>query len=276
MQLTRFEEENAEPCCFNWSVGEDGMADPSRSCKLGDPMHCDGHAGSRPTEVRDSSFNGDDATLLASCEKTASKGLTKSDCEAVQTNGEGIEVDDSEADVRSDSPDSGRGSSRHHRSRTSNMSVANSDSSLTDTPSSSSIRLSSCSNQCDSALALPPSASAVPTSDSAHSGVAEVKKAPTEVMSPRSYAVFKSELVHVPEMNLPWESMRKSSKCGCGVTFSYSVRKVSCSVIPVSQKENFRETINITRVPAEHILARLNAPCSAGSGYYNSENWYTS
>ena len=58
--------------------------------------------------------------------------------------------------------------------------------------------------------------------------VAEMRKAPTEVMSPRSYSVFKSSLVHVPEMNLPWESMRKTSKCGCGVTFSYSVRKVSC------------------------------------------------
>lgn len=58
------------------------------------------------------------------------------------------------------------------------------------------------------------------------SGVAEFKRAPTEVMSPRSYSVFKTCLVHVPEINLPWESMRKTSKCGCGVTFSYSIRKV--------------------------------------------------
>lgn len=88
-----------------------------------------------------------------------------------------------------------------------------SDPTLTDAPSSSSVT------------------SAVPTSnqiDAAQtdSDVAELKKAPTEVMSPRSYALFKSELVHVPEMNLPWESMRKTTKCGCGVTFSYSIRKV--------------------------------------------------
>ena len=52
------------------------------------------------------------------------------------------------------------------------------------------------------------------------------RKAPTEVMSPRSYSTFKNSLVHVPEMNLPWESMRKTSQCGCGVTFSFSTRKV--------------------------------------------------
>lgn len=62
------------------------------------------------------------------------------------------------------------------------------------------------------------------------SSVVGMKKAPTEVMSPRSYSFFKSSLVHVPEMNLPWESMRKTSKCGCGVTFSYSTRKVSCYI----------------------------------------------
>lgn len=54
------------------------------------------------------------------------------------------------------------------------------------------------------------------------------RKAPTEVMSPRSYSSFKNSLVHVPEMNLPWESMRNISQCGCGVTFSFSIRKVSC------------------------------------------------
>ena len=77
---------------------------------------------------------------------------------------------------------------------------------------------------------LPPLPS-VPTSnqcDSAQtdSGVAELKRAPTEVMSPKSYTVFKSSLVHVPEMNLPWGSMRNTTKCECGVTFSYSIRKV--------------------------------------------------
>lgn len=68
------------------------------------------------------------------------------------------------------------------------------------------------SNQCDSAQT--------------DSGVAELRKAPSEVMSPKSYTVFKSSLVHVPEMNLPWESMRNTTKCECGVTFSYSIRKV--------------------------------------------------
>lgn len=62
------------------------------------------------------------------------------------------------------------------------------------------------------------------------------KKPPTEVMSPRSYSFFKTSLVHVPEMNLPWESMRNTSKCGCGVTFSYSIRKVHASVCVMSYK----------------------------------------
>ena len=49
----------------------------------------------------------------------------------------------------------------------------------------------------------------------------------TGTMSPRSFATFKGLLVHTPEMNLPWESMRSVRQCNCGVTFSYSVRKVN-------------------------------------------------
>lgn len=56
-------------------------------------------------------------------------------------------------------------------------------------------------------------------------------KAPSGVMSPRSYSFFKSSLEHVPEMNLPWESMRNTTQCGCGVTFSFSVRKVSTNAL---------------------------------------------
>lgn len=48
----------------------------------------------------------------------------------------------------------------------------------------------------------------------------------TGTMSPTSFEVFKGFLVHMPEMNLPWESMRSVRKCTCGVTFSYSKRKV--------------------------------------------------
>lgn len=53
----------------------------------------------------------------------------------------------------------------------------------------------------------------------------------TEVMSPRSYSVFKNNLIHVSEMNLPWAPMRTASQCGCGVTFSYSTKKVGrCAI----------------------------------------------
>ena len=48
----------------------------------------------------------------------------------------------------------------------------------------------------------------------------------TGTMSPRSFATFKGFLVHTPEMNLPWESMRSVRQCNCGVSFSYSIRKV--------------------------------------------------
>ena len=48
----------------------------------------------------------------------------------------------------------------------------------------------------------------------------------TGTMSPKSFATFKGFLVHTPEMNLPWESMRSVRQCTCGVAFSYSVRKV--------------------------------------------------
>ena len=48
----------------------------------------------------------------------------------------------------------------------------------------------------------------------------------TGTMSPTSFEDFKGLLVHKPEMNLPWESMRSIRQCTCGVTFSYSIRKV--------------------------------------------------
>ena len=49
-------------------------------------------------------------------------------------------------------------------------------------------------------------------------------------MSPTSYSLFKECLEHVPEMNLPWQSMRNVRQCKCGVAFSYSVRKV-CTLV---------------------------------------------
>lgn len=49
----------------------------------------------------------------------------------------------------------------------------------------------------------------------------------TGTMSPKSFETFKGYLVHMPEMNLPWESMRSVRQCTCGVSFSYSVRKVN-------------------------------------------------
>ena len=49
----------------------------------------------------------------------------------------------------------------------------------------------------------------------------------TGTMSPKSFATFKGFLVHPPQMNLPWESMRSVRQCTCGVAFSYSIRKVT-------------------------------------------------
>ncbi len=50
---------------------------------------------------------------------------------------------------------------------------------------------------------------------------------PTGCLSPTSYSTFKGFLNHTPDLNLPWQSMRSVSQCGCGMAFSYSRRKVS-------------------------------------------------
>jgi len=49
---------------------------------------------------------------------------------------------------------------------------------------------------------------------------------PSGCLSPGSYCSFKEFLHHTPDLNLPWQSMRTVSQCGCGVPFSYSRRKV--------------------------------------------------
>lgn len=52
---------------------------------------------------------------------------------------------------------------------------------------------------------------------------------PTGCLSPTSYSTFKEFLNHTPDLNLPWQSMRSVSQCGCGMPFSYSRRKVRAS-----------------------------------------------
>ncbi len=58
---------------------------------------------------------------------------------------------------------------------------------------------------------------------------------PTGCLSPNSYSTFKKFLNHTPDLNLPWQSMRSVSQCGCGMAFSYARRKVSrvcnCAII---------------------------------------------
>ena len=49
-------------------------------------------------------------------------------------------------------------------------------------------------------------------------------------LSPESYSTFKDHLDHVPEMNLPWQSLRSVCQCTCGVAFSFATRKVSTTV----------------------------------------------
>lgn len=53
---------------------------------------------------------------------------------------------------------------------------------------------------------------------------------PTGSLSPTSYSTFKDFLNHTPDLNLPWQSMRSVSQCGCGMPFSYSRRKVRKSI----------------------------------------------
>ena len=61
----------------------------------------------------------------------------------------------------------------------------------------------------------------------------ELVKDPTGCLSPKSYSVFKDFLTHTPDMNLPWQSMRLTSQCSCGVSFSYSHRKVGSVILHV-------------------------------------------
>ena len=53
---------------------------------------------------------------------------------------------------------------------------------------------------------------------------------PASRLSPESYTFFKERLNHVPEMNLPWQSMRSVWQCPCGTAFSFSTRKVCVCV----------------------------------------------
>ena len=64
----------------------------------------------------------------------------------------------------------------------------------------------------------------------------ELVKDPTGCLSPKSYSVFKDFLTHTPDMNLPWQSMRLTSQCSCGVPFSYSHRKVGNVILHVVGK----------------------------------------
>ena len=41
-------------------------------------------------------------------------------------------------------------------------------------------------------------------------------------------------LLHVPEMNLPWQPLRSESQCLCGHTFSFTSRKVCVMSIEFS------------------------------------------
>ena len=261
VQLSRFEEENTKPCCFNWPVTEDGkqlvFSDRNDGYTLHDQRNCDGTAHSVPNDMNSGE---DSAKGLADTDSAGCKGLnrttdsddignigfnTTANCEGVRTNGEdlaSVQLDPTQCRELTD-----KGMNRHRKPSDLSVATGNSDVTLSSSNGDATPATgdgSSCTDPTsdttsdptvsDPTLTDPPSSSvtsAVPTSnqiDAAQtdSDVAELKKAPTEIMSPRSYAVFKSELIHVPEMNLPWESMRNTTKCGCGVTFSYSVRKV--------------------------------------------------
>ena len=55
------------------------------------------------------------------------------------------------------------------------------------------------------------------------------ERSATALLSPLTYTSFKDHLEHIPEMNLPWQSMRSVHKCCCGTAFSFAIRKVGLS-----------------------------------------------
>ena len=59
-------------------------------------------------------------------------------------------------------------------------------------------------------------------SDDTSSNLKKIAEATRDVYSLQ----LRPLLLHVPEMNLPWQPMRSTPQCGCGVAFTFSVRKV--------------------------------------------------
>lgn len=80
VQLIRFEEENTEPCRFDWSGGEGGKHKMG-SNDIHDPMNCGGYADSISSGVRETTNNGDGTAVDASTENIVSKGLLNRTCE---------------------------------------------------------------------------------------------------------------------------------------------------------------------------------------------------
>lgn len=80
-----------------------------------------------------------------------------------------------------------------------------------------------------SSIAIPPRVNATSSTDAWLPSTIEqsIQKQLAQVcFSPRSYTDFKDHLEHIPEMILPWESLRRHSKCSCGISFSFTARKV--------------------------------------------------
>jgi hypothetical protein len=237
VQLSQFKEGKAMPYSFDWPVNEDGKqvaySDQDGGQVLCDSVHRVNQDHSEQNDRNSSGLTGSDGDGITGSDGDGSIGLDRvagSDTGSTALSGAVTNCANdrtSDEDVGSENSANVDNGNQHH-SKPPKLDIGAGDSGFltsysTDGPISNSTLTDPSSSSSVS--------SAVPTSsqcDTAQtdSDVAELKKAPTEVMSPRSYALFKSGLVHVPEMNLPWESMRTTTKCCCGVTFSYSVRKV--------------------------------------------------
>lgn len=56
--------------------------------------------------------------------------------------------------------------------------------------------------------------------------------------SPTPVSNLKDYLTHIPEMNLPWQSLRSAKTCSCGRAFTILVSKVSAPHTPVETVEH--------------------------------------
>lgn len=114
---------------------------------------------------------------------------------------------------------------------------ASGQSTLSPRPTCQEVDLTSCSDHSngvlresgivDSGIVSPPATCSINSRETdTGSSSSEQNTPPDKQHQHRSPVIMREMLLHVPEMNLPWTPLRGVTQCECGVTFSFTKRKV--------------------------------------------------